>query len=242
MAPSGSPRLGTVLSVWAHPDDEAWLASGLMAHAVRDGGRVVCVTATRGEGGSVDEERWPTETLGGIRELELMACLRRLGVEEHEFLDLPDIDMTTPLPETHGPARIRQLMAEVQPDTVLTFGLEGMTGHEAHKSVSRWTTDAFHAAARPRARLYHARHTTAWAKQFLARLDQLGVFLPGTPVLAEEAALDLVFAHPDDLLDVKLAALTEHTSQLEAIRQVYSPTELRDGAAKETFDLVAVKQ
>ena len=51
--------LGTVLSVWAHPDDETYLCGGLMADAVRRGNRVVCVTATRGELGSPDEERWP---------------------------------------------------------------------------------------------------------------------------------------------------------------------------------------
>ena len=49
--------LGTLLGIWAHPDDETYLAAGLMAQAVRDGRRVVCVTATRGEGGSMDEER-----------------------------------------------------------------------------------------------------------------------------------------------------------------------------------------
>ncbi|MDH4161049.1 MAG: PIG-L family deacetylase, partial [Actinomycetota bacterium] len=71
--------LGDVLSIWAHPDDETYLASGLMAQAVRDGGRVVCVTATRGEGGSLDEERWPSQTLGAVRERELMTGLARLG-------------------------------------------------------------------------------------------------------------------------------------------------------------------
>src|ERR671922_141060 len=38
--------LGTILGVWAHPDDEAYLSAGLMARAVRNGSRVVCVTAT----------------------------------------------------------------------------------------------------------------------------------------------------------------------------------------------------
>ena len=47
--PYDATALGTVLTVWAHPDDEAYLAGGLLA-AVRDAGnRAVCVTATRGE-------------------------------------------------------------------------------------------------------------------------------------------------------------------------------------------------
>ena len=57
--------LGTILSVWAHPDDETYLCAGLMARAVRSGARVVCVTATRGELGSSDPERWPPGRAAG---------------------------------------------------------------------------------------------------------------------------------------------------------------------------------
>ena len=42
-------ELGTILGIWAHPDDEAYLSGGLMALARDNGQRVVCVTATRGE-------------------------------------------------------------------------------------------------------------------------------------------------------------------------------------------------
>src|SRR3954449_1481005 len=71
-----SMDLGTVLSVWAHPDDETYLCAGLMADAIRRGNRVVCVTATRGELGSTDEERWPPgPALAEVRTQELMAAL-----------------------------------------------------------------------------------------------------------------------------------------------------------------------
>jgi hypothetical protein len=33
--------LGTILGVWAHPDDDIFLTAGLMATAVRAGNRVV---------------------------------------------------------------------------------------------------------------------------------------------------------------------------------------------------------
>ena len=41
---------GTLLGIWAHPDDECYLSAGLMADAVRHGHRVVCVTATSRRG------------------------------------------------------------------------------------------------------------------------------------------------------------------------------------------------
>jgi LmbE family N-acetylglucosaminyl deacetylase len=134
-------ELGTILGVWAHPDDEAYLTAGLMARAVRNGSRVVCVTATRGEGGSMDDEKWPPEKMGEVRTGELERCLQILGVKEHHWLDLPDIDMDTGLPEG-GYDRVRDLVEDVQPDTLLTFGPDGMTDHAAHNDVSRWATQA----------------------------------------------------------------------------------------------------
>jgi LmbE family N-acetylglucosaminyl deacetylase len=231
--------LGDVLSIWAHPDDETYLASGLMAQAAREGGRVVCVTATRGEGGSLDEARWPSATLGAVRERELMTGLARLGVTEHQFLDLPDVDMATPLPETGGADRVLSLVADLRPDTVLTFGPEGMTGHEAHKSVSRWATDAFRQAAKPGARLGHAAYTREWADRFVPRMRDLGIFLPGTPVVRDRSELGLVFDLPDDILELKMLALQDHASQVEGLFQVFGHDELRVGMSQESFVIAA---
>ena len=142
-------ELGTILGVWAHPDDEAYLTAGIMARAVRNGSRVVCVTATRGEGGSMDEEKWPPESMGEVRTKELERSLQILGVDEHVWLDMRDVDMDTGLPD-EGYERIRELVADVQPDTILTFGPDGMTDHAAHKDVSSWATKALHEAGKPR--------------------------------------------------------------------------------------------
>ncbi len=88
---AGDNPLGTILGVWAHPDDETYLCGGLMARAVRAGDRVVCVTATRGELGSPDEERWPSgPELAAVRTAEMETALAYLGVTEHHWLDYPD--------------------------------------------------------------------------------------------------------------------------------------------------------
>lgn len=65
-------QLGTLLGVWAHPDDEAYLSAGLMALARRDGQRVVVVTATFGEHGTDDPHRWPPTRLARHRRQELI--------------------------------------------------------------------------------------------------------------------------------------------------------------------------
>src|SRR5438132_8824193 len=107
--------VGTILGVWAHPDDETYLTAGLMAAGVRDGRRVVCVTATRGEGGSWDEERWPTSNLGAVRDAELMESLRILGVTDHRWLDHPD-GSCSGVPEDEAVATVASIVRDVQPD------------------------------------------------------------------------------------------------------------------------------
>ncbi len=209
-------ELGTILGVWAHPDDETYLSAGLMARAVRAGSRVVCVTATRGEGGSMDEERWPPEKMGAVRTAELERSMEILGVREHHWLDLPDIDMETGLPES-GYARVRDLVAEVGPDTILTFGPEGMTGHEAHKSVSEWATRALREAGRPGSRVLYACATPEWAAEFLPVWEPFNVFLPGTPHVAPREELAIHYELPPDILETKVKAINAHVSQIESI-------------------------
>ncbi|MGH2589279.1 MAG: PIG-L deacetylase family protein [Actinomycetota bacterium] len=206
-------ELGTILGVWAHPDDEAYLTAGLMARAVRNGSRVVCVTATRGEGGSMDEEKWPSEKMGEVRTAELERCLAILGVTEHEWLDLPDVDMDTGLPE-EGYARVRDLVASVQPDTILTFGPDGMTDHAAHKDVSRWATQALREAGKPGSKLHYATVTPEWAEEFLPIWEPFNVFRPGTPPITPRQELSIDFELPPEINELKVRAILEHVSQV----------------------------
>jgi LmbE family N-acetylglucosaminyl deacetylase len=204
--------LGTIMGIWAHPDDEAYLSGGLMALARANGQRVVCVTATRGELGTTDPVAWPPERLAAERTRELADCLAVLGVLEHHWLDYRDggcaaADAPTAI------RRLAELVAQIRPDTVLTFGPDGLTGHPDHQAVSAWTGAAF-AAAAPRARLLHA--TIA---QRRAAPDDLGIYPPGYPVRTPDAdlAVDLVLEPAVAALKAKaLAAQATQTAGLIA--------------------------
>ena len=80
----------TLLGIWAHPDDEAYLSAGLMAEFRRRGDRVVVVTATLGEHGTDDPERWPPAQLGARRHIELRNSLAALDVDELRLLGYED--------------------------------------------------------------------------------------------------------------------------------------------------------
>lgn len=229
-------ELGAILGVWAHPDDDIYLSSGIMSVAAAAGQRVVDVTATRGEGGSLDEDRWPSARMAEVRTEEMRRSLEILGVEEHRFLDgLLDVDMQTPLDDA-GIVQVLEVMREVQPDTVLTFGPDGMTGHEGHKSVSAWVDAAFEAAAKPGARLYHATATPEWASTWLPRLEPFDIFLPGTPPVVARESLAIDYELPEDVLDLKFQAIQAHESQVEGLVAVFGE-HMREWMAAEYFRL-----
>jgi LmbE family N-acetylglucosaminyl deacetylase len=234
-------ELGTILGVWAHPDDDIYLSAGLMAAAVAGGQRVVDVTATRGEGGSMDEERWPPESMGDVRTNELLRSLDVLGVKEHHFLDGPvDIDMDTGLDQA-GAEQVRRIMDEVDPDTVFTFGPEGMTGHVAHQDVSRWAGEAFEAVAKPGARLCHAVFPASFAEEWLEKLAPFDIFRPGTPHVVADADVDLDYDVEAPFLDQKVASIKEHASQIEALYEVFGEEGFRRFMSKEAFVVASTK-
>ena len=228
-------QLGTILGVWAHPDDEAYLSAAIMAAAVGAGQRVVCVTATRGEAGSLDHVRWPPDTLASLREKELDACLRVLGVTDHTWLDHPDGGCAdVPLEDAVAP--IVSIIDDVRPDTVLTFGPDGMTGHTDHIAVGRWTAEALRVSGQNGARLLYATKTREWNTAFLAVVEPERVMM-GAEELPWTDAADIVLhvRVTGDDLDRKLAALLCQRSQVEPLVTDYGEAAFRELMADEFF-------
>ena len=208
--------LGTVLGVWAHPDDEAYLSGGLMALARDAGARVVCVTATRGEQGTGDPATWPPERLAAERTQELARSLAVLGVHEHHWLDLPDGGCAD-ADADDVVRRLRDVMDDVRPDTVVTFGPDGITGHADHRAVSAFTTAAFRQAAPRGSRLLHAAVPEEFARRWAGLEAELGVYEPGYPltVPADRLALHLVL--DGATAERKVRALQEQRTQTEGL-------------------------
>jgi len=232
-------ELGTILGVWAHPDDEAYLSAGLMAGAVAAGNRVVCVTATRGEQGSLDHVRWPPETMAKVREKELLRSLEVLGVTEHIWLDHADGGCAD-VDQEMATARVRAIMDEVQPRTVLSFGLDGMTGHPDHVATCEWTMKAFHDVAPAGSRLYHATKTPEWVERWAPAFEPHNVFMvPGTPPRTPRDELGIDFHCEGEILHLKVRAITEHISQVEGLIATFGAEGWRESMIEEPFRLAA---
>ena len=225
------PALGTVLTVWAHPDDEAYLVGGLLALLTDAGQRAVCVTATRGE--AADPDALPAEraALAALRTEELGAALAILGVTEHHWLDQPDggcadVDPTGPV------GRLVALLDDVRPDTVITFGPDGFTGHPDHRTVSAWVDRALR-GSRVSPRLLHA---VAPAEQVDPALDEdFGVFALGRPRECEGDEAVLRLAVTGATLDRKVEALLRQVSQTGGLVTAVGPARFRAWVSSESF-------
>lgn len=207
------PELGTILGIWAHPDDEAYLMAGVMALAADAGQRVTCLTATLGDAGeTADAGRWPRERLREVRRDELHACLEVLGVEEHTSLEMPDGRLAD-LDAGLAMARLVEEIDRVQPDTIITFGPDGMTGHLDHRTVSGWVDAAVGRNGSP-ARVLWATKTPQWMAAFPEFNDE--VFPPGLPPQTDpDQALELDL--DDATLERKVRALEAHASQTSGL-------------------------
>ena len=122
----------TLLGVWAHPDDEAYLSAGLMAEFRERGDRVVMITATLGEHGTDDPALWPPDVLAALREVELRNALRAVGVNELRLLGYEDGTLDS-FDTTDGCDLLTAHIRDIEPDLIVTFGPEGMTGHPDHQ-------------------------------------------------------------------------------------------------------------
>jgi LmbE family N-acetylglucosaminyl deacetylase len=207
--------LGTIVGVWAHPDDEGYLSGGIMAMAVAAGQRVVCVTATRGE--AADPDRWPPEKLARIRERELYECLHVLGDGriEHRWLEFADGSCDA-VDDEAGAAIVAAIAREVAADTLLTFGPDGMTGHPDHIAVSRWTAVAGRATG---ARVLFASNTQPFVDDWGRAGHEAGIMMGAEllPVAADhEIAVRVEL--DDEWLDRKERAMLAQASQVTDFR------------------------
>jgi LmbE family N-acetylglucosaminyl deacetylase len=209
---AGVARLGTILGVWAHPDDEAYLSGGLMALARDAGSRVVCVTATRGELGTPDPATWPPHRLATERTGELARSLEILGVNEHHWLGYRDGDCAR-VSVSDAVGQLCALIAEVRPDTVLTFGPDGQTGHSDHQAISAWATQAFDQAAPRGSRLLYSAVTDEWARRWSALSERFGVFAPGYPITTPTGRLAVNLRLDEATTARKVCALRAQDTQ-----------------------------
>ena len=192
-----------VLLIAAHPDDPDFGAGGTTARWVRNGAQVTFVIVTDGAKGSNAPEL-ASEQLRQIREAEQRAAAQVLGVSEVVFLGYPDGQVY------NTPELRRDLVWQIRlrrPDVVLThdptarfFG-QTRINHPDHRAVGDTALDAVFPLARDR--LNFPEHEL----EGLAPHTVMNVLLTSTNEPNEWVDIS-------ETLDLKIAALWEHRSQI----------------------------
>ncbi len=227
--------LGRIMGIWAHPDDETFTSAAIMAMAVRNRQKVMCLTATRGEAGVQDETRWPQRKLGSIREKELAAALKIIGVKEHHWLTYKD-GLCCEADTNQAVTCVCEHIKRFKPNTILTFGPNGMTGHPDHQSVSTWASKACKQLETP-PQIFHCVQTKRQYDHSLKQLDEkLNIFFNiKHPLLVKNEDCAILIELDEMTKDIKYRALKAMPSQTDRMLQSFSKEEICRALSPEAF-------
>ena len=145
-----------VLGIFAHPDDETLCAGGTLAKYASAGAEVRVISFTKGGTGQIRDASAATRaTLTAVREKELAAAGVELGLTETRCLDHLDGGLSA-IDSQILVSLASDLLSEFDPDVVITFGPDGISGHPDHIAVGAAVTAACYArrSAQP-IRLFH---------------------------------------------------------------------------------------
>ena len=132
-------------------------------------------------------------------------------------------------------AQIGDMLRRVQPDTVVTFGPEGMTGHADHQTVSAWVTEAWRRAGAPGS-LWYATTTPEFQAEWKELHDRLDIWFDGmVPPVTHTSDLALELRCDGDLLDLKHQVLQAHASQTAVLEELLGTEVFRAWWSTEYF-------
>jgi LmbE family N-acetylglucosaminyl deacetylase len=210
-----------VLSIHAHPDDQEFTVGGTLAKWARAGSAITTVCITSGGGGSnaATPLTMTRETLVPIREEEQRQACKALGVGEVLFLGYEDGVLE---PSIGLRRELTRVIRRYRPDaivcgdpTVRFYGTSYLN-HPDHRAAADATLDAVFPSAETR---------LIFPELLTERLEphHVSTVFVFTPVEPD------TFIDIGPVLDVKLAALREHRSQMGE----WDPTEMISGWARQ---------
>ena len=141
-----------LMAVLAHPDDESLGFGGVLARYADEGVETSLVTATLGQSGRYQGHARGTPehpgeaALAAIRETELHAAARTLGVSDVSLLGYQDQRLDR-ADAREAIRRVAGHLRRVRPHVVVTFAPDGGYGHPDHIAISQFATSAAVAAA-----------------------------------------------------------------------------------------------
>lgn len=215
----------TIVSVHAHPDDEALLTGGWLAQRAAAGDRVVLVFATDGDAG-LAAATYHAGALGEARRREAAASARALGTARIAWLGYADSGMAdapttgrgrlVDAPVEDAARAVTAILDEENADILTGYDASGGYGHPDHIHVHRIARAAQQLATR-RPLLLEATLDRTWLVRILRLLRPFGRLLPGLTLPGDDIYTSRT--HLSLRVDIhshfaaKRAALAAHASQ-----------------------------
>ena len=204
-----------ILAVFAHPDDETGAAGTLAAYALGRHSTVTAVYCTRGEGGGNMVGTQSGSSLGLLREVELRACLAKLGIERCFFLDREDFGYTENLLITLEKWRHLQTLEKLirvvratRPEVMVTMNPAPTPGqHGNHQAAGILAIEAFDGAANPNLFPEH------FTREGLHRWRPRKLYFSGRSETGASIKVDQTLGDGRTLADVVADAVSQHRSQ-----------------------------
>lgn len=134
-----------ILAVFAHPDDET-IVGPMLARYVREGVDVTIVTATDGRLGVTDWSGYAAgDELAAVRRGEMQCAADALGANLYHLTYEDQFKAAEGFNGFIAQSRgflddLHEIMEEVQPDVVITFGPDGFSNHIDHRIAGVSTT------------------------------------------------------------------------------------------------------
>jgi len=231
----------TLMTVHAHPDDEALFTGGVLARYAAEGVRTVLVTCTDGALGDLAAPPGGPETprVQGREDSTAVARQRRAGLEAScdalgvghlEVLGYHDSGMAG-WPENERPGafcnvavpeaalRLADLIDRHRPQVVVTYDADGFYGHPDHIQAHRVTVAAVEATGGTVDKLYFVAIAKSTLAGFADVARAAGMTLPdwveGEPAFGTDDDLVATFVDCADVVDRKYEALAAHASQAD---------------------------
>jgi N-acetylglucosamine malate deacetylase 2 len=202
-----------LLAVFAHPDDETFRPGGTLALLAQQGARVEVLTFTHGEAGSCgDPPLCAPAKLSVMRERELRSACAALGIQPPRLLNYADGHLQECDTETMI-AQILSAVNETEPQVLLSFGPDGLSGHPDHIAVGQWTAEAFR-----RAEKIAALYTVAVPRSLAQKLDMSQIHSVPDEAIALSVDVSSVW-------ETKLAAMQCHATQISSSPMMSAPEE-----------------
>src|SRR3989338_2453061 len=130
-----------ILCIFAHPDDESFLAGGAIALAAKKT-KVNIIIATAGEKGRAHIDYEISDRgMAEMRRKETEKAMKALGIKDYIILDYPDGALDN-VDEKEIVSRLSGFIRDFSLVSVLTFGTDGITGHRDHIAIGKFATKA----------------------------------------------------------------------------------------------------